>query len=135
MNGIYSISETILQKIKGIVTVTKSKIDDNGNYVSALFDYNGYKVAATACTINGTTITLPSNFDKCDYIYIVKDIDSERKRETFFIKMDDFEALPSEFEKSNPYIKKKISNKLKLEIKDLPKKKVVKNLTKTVSIF
>lgn len=129
----------MLEQLQGIKLVKKSKLDDNGNYVAAEFECNGYKLAATACTKHGTTITLPSNYAKCDYVFVVKNIDDSKTRETFFIKMDDFgeKIQPTTFENANPWILKRINKDLKLQLTDIKKRKTSKASTakKYSSIF
>lgn len=129
----------MLNQLKGVELVKKSKIDENGKHISADFDYNGYRLAATACTKIGTTITLPSNYAKCDYIFVVKNIDDDKTRETFFLKMDDIaeKIQPTEFENANPYILKKMNKNLKLQLTDIKKRKTSKATTskKYSSIF
>lgn len=137
MTGIYNTAETMLNQIKGIEKVKQSKLDNDAKYISAEFKYGNYTLAATACTNISKTITLPSNYEKCDYLFIVKDIDNEKKRETFFIKMDDIaeKILPTEFENSNPFIFKRISKNLKLDIKNIKIKKAIKADKKYATIF
>lgn len=129
---------TLLDKIKTCIRTNPYVKYENG-----ILSYNSYRIGVTATNYDTATITLPEDFEKCDYIFVI--VAHKNENEYYFVNLDDIagKIKSSEIQGVNSFFSKrtitdlKKQNKIKTSLQDLTSTmtKEVKKQTRSMSIF